>query len=78
MGNDLVTTNGDAPSGGTAFGREDVARGSVFDGAQTAILPEEAIDKELTRFIHHRWRNRAPGMGARVIAGACCADWTGP
>jgi hypothetical protein len=47
MGNELVTTNGDAPSGGTAFGREDVARGSVFDGAQTAILPEEAIDKEL-------------------------------
>jgi GNAT superfamily N-acetyltransferase len=32
----------------------------------------------LARFIHHRWRNRAPGMGARVIAGACCADWTGP
>jgi hypothetical protein len=44
-----------------------------------SLAEARAMQSEpLSRFIHHRWRNRAPGMGARVIAGACCADWTGP
>jgi hypothetical protein len=73
MGNELVTTYGDAPSGGTAFGREDVVRGSVFDGAQISILPEAEIDRELKsiadlRRTNRREYNRDNTLHARELA----------